>query len=91
MRLNGRHNGLHEPERIADSSHISARMDVPLPEQEMNVAQLSTREGGSQLSARKGLELPAGKMSLAQLGTRRRDDNSFPVGDVSKDAMHSVL
>lgn len=59
---------------------LGKRTDVPLPEQGVNVAQLSTRES---------LEIPKGHMDLAQVD-RRGDD--FPLGEApGADVVNKVL
>ena len=85
VQLNRRHSG-HGSE---DASQISARTDVPLPEKEMHVAELSTREGGSQLTSREDSEM--GQIDPTQATARRRDGSTFPLGDMNGPTVPKVL
>jgi len=84
VQLNRRHNGLHESDRNMDTSRISARTDVPLPDQEMHVAQLSTREGE---------DSEVGQVDPTQATARRRDGSTstFPFGEMNSPAVPKVL
>ena len=89
VQLDGRHGGLHESERNMDTSQINARTDVPLSGQEMHVAQLSTRGGGSQIARREDSEM--GQMDLVKPTERRRDGSSTPLEDLNKSGVPRVL
>jgi len=72
-----------------DTSQISARTDVPLPKQEMRVAKLSTREGGSQFTGREDPEM--GQTDLANVAALRRDGSTFPLGDINSPTVPKVI
>ena len=55
----------------------------------MHVAELSTREGGSQLTGREDSEM--GQIDPTQATARRRDGSTFPLGDMNGPTVPKVL